>query len=222
MAAVASARTPYPEAARQLLRETLFGAARDELAAAGLVGDHDVRHRQPPPASAARPSTRSSAAATSSARPSSSTRANASSTVSRRRCASTSTIPAPRSAPRSRPSSAPPARTRWSASCSATTAPAACCPSSPPRACRSSSRATARLSSDDPGGLARRRPADEVAAPRRIPGPARDQLHHRPHRLRGGDRGGRAELLGPFIDEALGTGAEPRPGPQAVASVASK
>jgi AcrR family transcriptional regulator len=28
---VASARTPYPEAARQLLRETLFGAARDEL-----------------------------------------------------------------------------------------------------------------------------------------------------------------------------------------------
>jgi AcrR family transcriptional regulator len=29
--AVASARTPYPEAARRLLRETLFGAARDEL-----------------------------------------------------------------------------------------------------------------------------------------------------------------------------------------------
>jgi AcrR family transcriptional regulator len=29
--AVATARTPYPEAARQLLRETLFGAARDEL-----------------------------------------------------------------------------------------------------------------------------------------------------------------------------------------------
>lgn len=29
--AVESARTPYPEAARQLLRETLFGAARDEL-----------------------------------------------------------------------------------------------------------------------------------------------------------------------------------------------
>ena len=29
--AVAIARTPYPEAARQLLRETLFGAARDEL-----------------------------------------------------------------------------------------------------------------------------------------------------------------------------------------------
>jgi AcrR family transcriptional regulator len=28
--AVAS-RTPYPEAARQLLRETLFGAARDQL-----------------------------------------------------------------------------------------------------------------------------------------------------------------------------------------------
>jgi AcrR family transcriptional regulator len=28
---VASARTPYPQAARQLLRETLFGAARDEL-----------------------------------------------------------------------------------------------------------------------------------------------------------------------------------------------
>jgi AcrR family transcriptional regulator len=28
---VATARTPYPQAARQLLRETLFGAARDEL-----------------------------------------------------------------------------------------------------------------------------------------------------------------------------------------------
>ncbi len=31
MPAVASARTPYPQAARQLLRETLFGAARDQL-----------------------------------------------------------------------------------------------------------------------------------------------------------------------------------------------
>ena len=31
MGAVATTRTPYPEAARQLLRETLFGAARDEL-----------------------------------------------------------------------------------------------------------------------------------------------------------------------------------------------
>ena len=29
--AVASARTPYPQAAKELLRETLFGAARDEL-----------------------------------------------------------------------------------------------------------------------------------------------------------------------------------------------
>ena len=29
--AVATARTPYPEAAKALLRETLFGAARDEL-----------------------------------------------------------------------------------------------------------------------------------------------------------------------------------------------
>lgn len=29
--AVATARTPYPQAARQLLRETLFGAARDQL-----------------------------------------------------------------------------------------------------------------------------------------------------------------------------------------------
>lgn len=29
--AVATPRTPYPQAARQLLRETLFGAARDEL-----------------------------------------------------------------------------------------------------------------------------------------------------------------------------------------------
>ena len=29
--AMPSARTPYPQAARQLLRETLFGAARDEL-----------------------------------------------------------------------------------------------------------------------------------------------------------------------------------------------
>ena len=28
---VATARTPYPQAARQLLRETLFGAARDQL-----------------------------------------------------------------------------------------------------------------------------------------------------------------------------------------------
>jgi AcrR family transcriptional regulator len=28
---MASARTPYPQAARELLRETLFGAARDEL-----------------------------------------------------------------------------------------------------------------------------------------------------------------------------------------------
>jgi AcrR family transcriptional regulator len=31
MGAMASARTPYPEAARELLRETLFGAARDQL-----------------------------------------------------------------------------------------------------------------------------------------------------------------------------------------------
>jgi AcrR family transcriptional regulator len=31
MEAMASARTPYPEAARELLRETLFGAARDQL-----------------------------------------------------------------------------------------------------------------------------------------------------------------------------------------------
>lgn len=31
MGAVAAARTPYPQAARQLLRETLFGAARDQL-----------------------------------------------------------------------------------------------------------------------------------------------------------------------------------------------
>jgi AcrR family transcriptional regulator len=29
--AVANARTPYPQAAKELLRETLFGAARDEL-----------------------------------------------------------------------------------------------------------------------------------------------------------------------------------------------
>ena len=28
---MASARTPYPEAARELLRQTLFGAARDRL-----------------------------------------------------------------------------------------------------------------------------------------------------------------------------------------------
>jgi AcrR family transcriptional regulator len=31
MGAMAKARTPYPEAARELLRQTLFGAARDEL-----------------------------------------------------------------------------------------------------------------------------------------------------------------------------------------------
>lgn len=31
MGAMPSARTPYPQAARQLLRETLFGAARDQL-----------------------------------------------------------------------------------------------------------------------------------------------------------------------------------------------
>jgi AcrR family transcriptional regulator len=31
MEAVATARTPYPQAARELLRETLFAAARDEL-----------------------------------------------------------------------------------------------------------------------------------------------------------------------------------------------
>lgn len=31
MGAMTSARTPYPEAARELLRETLFGAARDQL-----------------------------------------------------------------------------------------------------------------------------------------------------------------------------------------------
>ena len=31
MGAMASARTPYPQAARELLRQTLFGAARDEL-----------------------------------------------------------------------------------------------------------------------------------------------------------------------------------------------
>jgi len=31
ISAVASARTPYPEAAKALLRETLFGAARDQL-----------------------------------------------------------------------------------------------------------------------------------------------------------------------------------------------
>jgi AcrR family transcriptional regulator len=32
MGGMASARTPYPEAARELLRQTLFGAARDQLA----------------------------------------------------------------------------------------------------------------------------------------------------------------------------------------------
>jgi len=31
MSGVATARTPYPQAARELLRETLFGAARDQL-----------------------------------------------------------------------------------------------------------------------------------------------------------------------------------------------
>jgi AcrR family transcriptional regulator len=31
MGTVASARTPYPQAARELLRQTLFGAARDQL-----------------------------------------------------------------------------------------------------------------------------------------------------------------------------------------------
>ena len=31
MGGVAAARTPYPQAARELLRETLFGAARDQL-----------------------------------------------------------------------------------------------------------------------------------------------------------------------------------------------
>jgi AcrR family transcriptional regulator len=31
MGAMAGARTPYPEAARELLRQTLFGAARDQL-----------------------------------------------------------------------------------------------------------------------------------------------------------------------------------------------
>jgi len=31
MGGMASARTPYPEAARELLRQTLFGAARDQL-----------------------------------------------------------------------------------------------------------------------------------------------------------------------------------------------
>jgi AcrR family transcriptional regulator len=31
ISAVATARTPYPQAAKELLRETLFGAARDEL-----------------------------------------------------------------------------------------------------------------------------------------------------------------------------------------------
>jgi AcrR family transcriptional regulator len=31
MATMASARTPYPQAARELLRQTLFGAARDQL-----------------------------------------------------------------------------------------------------------------------------------------------------------------------------------------------
>ena len=32
MGAMAGARTPYPQAARELLRQTLFGAARDQLA----------------------------------------------------------------------------------------------------------------------------------------------------------------------------------------------
>lgn len=32
MGAMASTRTPYPQAARELLRQTLFGAARDQLA----------------------------------------------------------------------------------------------------------------------------------------------------------------------------------------------
>jgi AcrR family transcriptional regulator len=31
MGGMASTRTPYPEAARELLRQTLFGAARDQL-----------------------------------------------------------------------------------------------------------------------------------------------------------------------------------------------
>ena len=65
--------------------------------------------------------------------------------------------------------------------------------------------ATARLDRGDPGGLApslrARRPA-----PRRVPGPPGDQLHHRPRRAPGSRPPPAAgKLLGPFIDRALGS-----------------
>ena len=48
-------------------------------------------------------------------------------------------------------------------------------------------------------------PPDKVAAARRVPGPARDQLHHRARATRPRRPPPQAgELLGPFIDRALG------------------
>jgi AcrR family transcriptional regulator len=132
------ARTPYPQAARRLLRETLLAAARDEVqqrpwaeitmaeiaAAAGVsrqtlykeFGSRDefaqalVIHEGERFLDAVDAAVREH-------------------------------LDDPRAAVRAalETSCARPARIRWYASCSATTAPRACCPSSPPRAPRSSS-----------------------------------------------------------------------------------
>ena len=208
-AAVASARTPYPEAARELLRETLFGAARDQLEQQRLVGDHDVGHRRAPPASAARPSTRSSATATSSARPSSSTRASASSTTSRRRCAQH--LDDPRAAVGAAlelflrtAGEDPLIRILLSDDGTGGMLPFVTTQGMPVV-----QWATARLGAVIEEGWPQAPQAD-VAAARRDPGPARDQLHHRPRATRPRRPPPRsAELLGPFIDTGAGQ-PEPR------------
>ena len=111
-ATMASTRTPYPEAARELLRQTLFGAARDQLEqrAWSEITMSDIaasRRRQPPdPLQGVRQPQR--------VRPR--LRDPRGRALPRRRRggrqASTSTIPAPRSAPPWSCSCAPPARTR--------------------------------------------------------------------------------------------------------------
>ena len=64
--------------------------------------------------------------------------------------------------------------------------------------------ATARLTAMIEAGLAAG-PTRQGQAPRRVPRPPRDQLHHRPQRDPRDHRYSAGELLGPFIDDALGS-----------------
>ena len=91
----------------------------------------------------------------------------------------------------------------WSGSCSATTAPAECCPSSPRRGCRSSSSRPRGSSRRSARAGPRRRPRRRSSSPSRWSGwrSATSRLRATEPEQTAAQAG---ELLGPFIDRALG------------------